>query len=233
MNEHKGLIVTITVIVDIIAAILYPIFLYYELGDYIILAILIYIAIMAGSLIIINATKLRVWVKCIISVIITIFAIFIFFHPTILSDTFHKTKRDYHIMQQEKMLADIEHYEIEFSTGGLGKELEEYSSSIEKFSVPQIITIKELKDEFPIETVEHHPDSIPYMEIPLNDDERVYVYVTVSDEQTLEDVLFEYDELGLTPDGINIRTHFEIIDDFSGCVATSNLIVVSIIPVDQ
>ncbi len=234
MRKNKRALVIFTIIIDIVVT-----FVLFQIPwvnvDFLIPSMCIYVAIILGSLILINMSKVCIWADCIVVVLVILYVILLFFEPNLISNTINTAKRNYYISQQEKAFSNVEHYEIEFYRDEIyPNEVDEYTELINKYSVPQIITIKDLKNEFPIENAKLRPYSIEYEDIPLdNDDERVYVLVSVSREFTLEEVLFVYDELSLTSDGISIRTDFKMIDDLSGCVGKYSLIVVSIIPVEQ
>lgn len=234
MRKNKRALVIFTIIIDIVVT-----FVLFQIPwvnvDFLIPSMCIYAAIILGSLILINMSKVCIWADCIVVVLVILYVILLFFEPNLISNTINTAKRNYYISQQEKAFSNVEHYELEFYRDEIyPNEVDEYTELINKYSVPQIITIKDLKNEFPIENAKLRPYSIEYEDIPLdNDDERVYVLVSVSREFTLEEVLFVYDELSLTSDGICIRTDFKMIDDLSGCVGKYSLIVVSIIPVEQ
>ena len=237
MRKNKRALVIFTIIIDIIVTIVFLEIPSWGTVEIVIPSMCIYAVIILGSLILINMSKVCIWADCIVAVLITLCVVLLFSRPgpALIYAAINTAKRNNYISQQEKAFSNVEHYEIEFYRDEIyPNEVDEYTELINKYSVPQIITIKDLKNEFPIENAKLRPYSIEYEDIPLdNDDERVYVLVSVSREFTLEEVLFVYDELSLTSDGICIRTDFKMIDDLSGCVGKYSLIVVSIIPVEQ
>ncbi|MCR5799373.1 MAG: hypothetical protein K6G69_04800 [Lachnospiraceae bacterium] len=135
---------------------------------------------------------------------------------------------------QEEMLEGIRHYEYLYATDYNSDKYKIYDRVMRKYFSPVLTTVKDYKWDFPLE--DRLPSSLvsmTYQSFNLKDDEKVWVYTTCLDNHVCDKVIFMYDELDFTEEGINIKTHFETIKHISSSAGEGRLIVVSIIPAEQ
>ena len=234
IEDNKGIVIFI-VLVDLVMTCLFVGVHITAKGSILSgIVLLIYILIILGSFVIINKLpKVYIWADIIVILIIVLSVLYIVFHGMIPAKI--QNVKNKHNSQGQELLSNIEHYELEFGSYYKSATTFDnyYEYAIEKFSNPQIITIKELNEFFPLNEVKKNPKSIEYSEFSLSEDERAFVYVSTFDKYTNEDIVFTYDELELKQENIKIRTHFEIIKGAYGDVGFQKLIVVSVIPLNQ
>ena len=232
-NDNKG-IVFLVVLIDLIVTLGFVgITIAVEGSVLFDILLLIYILIIVGSIVIINRLP-KVYVLADITIILLIAfgVLYLFFHGMILKKLHDRIKEN-NIQEQENLLAGVEHYELEFVPHDMNAPNgESYDRVIERFSSPQMISIGDLKTIFPFEDAKHNPISISYEEVGLPNDTNVYALASVYDNYTWEDRQFVYDKLIVSDNDIDIKTHFEIIDNDTGDVGTIKIVVVSIIPVE-
>jgi len=140
---------------------------------------------------------------------------------------------------QAQLLEGIRHFELEYASHYnleyLPNDLKNYDRVMKKYLTPVLTTVKDFNYDFPIE--ERHKGtvsvSVKYQSFNLKDDDKVWVYATYLDNYICDKVIFVYDELNVTEDSINIRTHFETIKNIPSSALESRLIVLSVIPAEQ
>jgi len=127
----------------------------------------------------------------------------------------------------------IEHYELEFWSYDIETETQSnFRSEIIKYKEPILTTVKDMRKDFPIQFETNIKQSIPQQTFDLDEDTKVWVYVTAG-VITTEQLQFEYEELDVEPDKINIKTRLKILSRGNPSVGKSIILVVSVIPADQ
>ena len=138
--------------------------------------------------------------------------------------------------REAQILQGIEHYELEYYScyaSETMRGMKNYDRVLKKYLTPVKTTVGELKKDFPFdETSPGHEKSVPNQNINLDDNIEVWVYATYLDNYNCDVVKFIYDELRLSDNTIDIKTHFEIIERLGSSTKKFRLIVISIIPVE-
>ena len=135
----------------------------------------------------------------------------------------------------EDILPGYEHYELEYYSiynEDWENNKYNYDEEINKYSVPLITTVEQLRNDFDFNVANEYPVSIASSEIELNNDEFILAYVSCLDNYVADRVRFVYDEIN-TDNEIVIRTHFKIIEEIPSSAARVKLIVLTIIPLSQ
>jgi len=123
----------------------------------------------------------------------------------------------------------IEHYELEFRDYA---DQRRFHSRIIKYSEPVLTTVEEMRRDFPEKYETVFKETIEEQTFDMEDDTRVWVYVTARITQA-EQIQFEYEELDVEPDKINIKTKFITVSPGNKSVGKSVIVVVSVIPAEQ
>ena len=137
--------------------------------------------------------------------------------------------------REAQILQGVEHYELEYDSYSDNLDLPEhrnYDPVIDKYTTPVKTTIYELKKDFPFDEASTYIKSIRPQSIDLKDEAEVWVYASYVDLSDSGDLKFSYDDLSIYSDGIEIKTHFDILDS-RGPWTIYRIIVLSIIPVEQ
>lgn len=126
------------------------------------------------------------------------------------------------------------HFEIEYHSHDPRHSVMEdnYDWLIKKYNNPVLTTIGELKSECSLDSYKYSV-SIEPKKIELGDDTQVWVYASVYNDYNVDDIVFLYDELEPSQVDIKIKTHFKIKKAYGSSAGTCDLVVLSIVPVDQ
>lgn len=131
------------------------------------------------------------------------------------------------------LLPNFENYEIEFYPNIMDSdERKMIQQNVNKYYVPQKITVGDLKKYFPVEKRYERNLVTPIQDFDLMDNIEVWVYASYYNKFKGESLKLIYDEVKVDADDLSIRTHFESSDTYSSA-AESEVIVLSIIPVNQ
>lgn len=128
----------------------------------------------------------------------------------------------------------IEHYEIEyFSSNSVSmRGQKNYEAQIDKYSFPQLTTIKQLKEEFSFDG-NKYPVSIRSTNIDLDDDAEVWAYVSVYRNYVVDSILFVYNNIEFSVSGMTIDTDFKVLKRYASSAGKNDIVVLSIIPTKQ
>lgn len=139
-----------------------------------------------------------------------------------------------HLYQNLKY-RDVIHYEIEYHSYDLNEVTLEknYDKMHEKYKIPLKVTWGEFKNDFGYDEEDIKSSAIYEDEIMINDSEEIWVYSSCYKDYTNEILLFEYDQLEINEGSVEIKTHFEVLEGASHTGTLKDLIIVSIIPVNQ
>ena len=139
--------------------------------------------------------------------------------------------------REAQILQGIEHYELEYYScyaSETMRGMKNYDRVLKKYLTPAKTTVGELKKDFPFdETSPGHEKSVPNQNINLDDNTEIWAYATYLDNYNCDVVKFIYDDLRISKDTLEIKTHFEIIEELGSSTKKFRLIVISIIPVNQ
>ena len=141
----------------------------------------------------------------------------------------------YEPIKSRVVTAGIEHYEIEYHSydSTYYPNDENYDWMIEDYKNPVLTTIGDLKTKIPIEQPDTYVISIKPREIELDDDVHIWVYATVYEHHIANPKVFLYDNLKVSQNSIEIKTHFKVLGHRSSSLDEMNIVVLSIVPADQ
>ena len=78
------------------------------------------------------------------------------------------------------------------------------------------------------------PGVILRQDLNVNDDDYVWIYINTYDDDLPGDfVRYKYDELKFIDGKLNIKTHFQVIKRQKSSAASSGIMVLTIVPVEQ
>ena len=159
----------------------------------------------------------------------------------ILEISYYENEKIMHIHVYEpdevRILDGINHYELEYYSCYAGesmKGVKNYDKVLDKYLSPVRTTIGDLKKDFPFEeTSPGHKKSVPDQNINLDNNTEIWAYATYLDNYNCDVVKLTYDDLKISKDTLEIKTHFETVEELGSSTKKFRLIVLSIIPVNQ
>lgn len=154
---------------------------------------------------------------------------------TFLPSSYEEIRKDLFIFYQNIKYSDIEHYELEYRSYNQNEVLNKknYDSKMIKYETLTETTWGELINDFPLEESRNEPDTIKLKKPNLQDNEKIWVYLSCYKDFTNEVLFFEYNKLELEGEDLSIETHFRKINGANHSETSKDLIVISIIPMNQ
>lgn len=129
---------------------------------------------------------------------------------------------------------DIEHYEIEYFSSNPVSVYNQnnYGLQIDKYKTPLLTTVEELKEDFSF-VGNKNPVSVKSTDVELEDDVEVWAYVSVYRNYKADSIVFVYNDLNVDADTMIVDTDFKTLKVYSSSVGETDIVVLSIIPIEQ
>lgn len=131
----------------------------------------------------------------------------------------------------------IKNYELEFqntlpvSDSEQGKM--DYNEKLSKYLKPVKTTVRELDTDFPLVYANTRNIVTPVQEFDLNLDDEIWAFASCYDSFQGGPVMMKYDVLEISEQELQIKTHFEVDNNFHSSAKKNMIIVISLIPINQ